>query len=855
MPGSGDNAINDNGAFLVLIGAADPAWSTFDLRAGNAAGATGGFWQQGSTVNCTSWFRLGVGSATSAGTYSISGGTLNVSASGTYMRIGELGTGTLNITNGTVAHTLAPNPVILGSRASDGGGSFFGPSSSGTVNQFGGVFTNNGELWLGNGNSGAPSLAGTYNLNGGIVSQSNWLAIGRSGANGTLNLKGGSFTKYGTGNNVTLGTGSGGIATINMTAGYFTNTQSQTWLGEGGTCTWNLSGTGTNILGAAYVGYDVNGGQGNGLLNISAGAFNTTTLMVGYGNNTAANTVQGYVVQSGGTVSASSGDDRIGGGSGVNDTNSIGIYNISGGTLSINANFQIGAFGNGELNVRGGIVSNTAGFGVVGRNAGSFGVLDVSGGSFTFTPTGNKLIVGEQGVGTLNMRGGLVTNLATATAGATLIGGSENTAGSVGVVNLIGGTLNTASVGTGTSGSANVSSTLNFNGGTLQARAASATFLTGLNNAYVWSGGAAIDSQGNAITIGQSLIAPTDNGVTSIPVATGGAGYVIPPIVKIAGGGGTNATAIAVTNGAGAVASILITSPGVNYTTPPTVTLLGGEFTTAATLGTVTIGANASTGGLTKSGSSTLTLTGGNTFPGNLTLNGGFINFTNFSNLGTGATISFNGGGLQYGAATTTDVSTRTLSFPGTGTIDTGANTVTFNNPIGNGGAGGLTKVGVGTLILNASNTFAGNVSVSIGSLVINNGGALGTGAKTITVNNGTAGLDQLHLNGSGGVELEEVAADGDAFFPSTHSTHCGQPNSARFNSPGRRIIWAGNYKRRPMCPSPAPARIGRRSRIRPARIRCSSRLCPRVAASVSGWRIPEKYQLRFPFPASGGSR
>jgi flagellar basal body L-ring protein FlgH len=71
---------------------------------------------------------------------------------------------------------------------------------------------------------------------------------------------------------------------------------------------------------------------------------------------------------------------------------------------------------------------------------------------------------------------------------------------------------------------------------------------------------------------------------------------------------------------------------------------------------------------------------------------------------------------------------------------------------------------------LNASNTFAGNVSVSIGSLVLNNGGALGTGAKTITVNNGTAGLDQLHLNGSGGVELEEVAADGDAFFPSTHS-------------------------------------------------------------------------------------
>ncbi len=748
VPTAATNAMSDNGANLCLILASDPTWSTFDLRAGNGAGATGGFWQQGSIVNCTSWFRMGVGSATSAGTYSISGGTLNVNASGAYMRIGELGAGTLNITNGTVTHTVAPNPIILGQRDTT---SYGGASSTGTVNQWGGLLTNNGELWVGNSTAGYPSLAGTYNLNAGIVSQSNWLAVGRSGAVGILNLKGGSFTKYGSGNNVTLGTGSGGSATINMTGGYFTNTQSGTWLGEGGTCTWNLSGTGTNILGTAYVGYDVNGGQGNGLLNISAGAFNTTTLMVGYGNNTAANTVQGYVVQTGGSVSASSGDDRIGGGSGANDVGTVGIYNISGGTLSINANFQIGAYGNGELNLRGGIVSNTAGFGVVGRNAGAFGVLDVSGGSFTFTPTGNKLIVGEQGVGTLNMRGGLVTNLATATAGATLIGGTENTVGTVGVVNLNGGTLNTASVGTGTSSSANVSSTLNFNGGTLQARAASATFLTGLNNAFVWSGGAVIDSQANAITVAQPLIVPTGNGVTSIPVATGGAGYVIPPIVKITGGGGTNATAIAVTNGAGTVASILITSPGVNYTTAPTVTLLGGDFTTAATIGTVTIGANASTGGLTKNGSGTLTLTGGNTFPGNLTLNGGFVNFTNTSNLGTGSTITFNGGGLQYGVSNTIDMSTRTLTFTGTASIDTGANTVTFANPIGNGGAGGLTKVGVGTLNLNAANTFAGGVNVSIGSLVINNNSALGTGAKTITINNGTAGLDQLHLNGSGG--------------------------------------------------------------------------------------------------------
>ncbi len=50
---------------------------------------------------------------------------------------------------------------------------------------------------------------------------------------------------------------------------------------------------------------------------------------------------------------------------------------------------------------------------------------------------------------------------------------------------------------------------------------------------------------------------------------------------------------------------------------------------------------------------------------------------------------------------------------------------------------------------LTGANTFTGNVSVNSGGLLIRNAGALGEGAKNITVNNGTAGRPQLYLDGT----------------------------------------------------------------------------------------------------------
>ena len=88
------------------------------------------------------------------------------------------------------------------------------------------------------------------------------------------------------------------------------------------------------------------------------------------------------------------------------------------------------------------------------------------------------------------------------------------------------------------------------------------------------------------------------NGVTAITVTAGGSGYTSPPIVGIAGGGGTGAQAVATISG-GVVTGINITVPGCNYALVPTVNFtLGGGAGAAATatitpgsVGTITLGA------------------------------------------------------------------------------------------------------------------------------------------------------------------------------------------------------------------------------------------------------------------------
>lgn len=157
------------------------------------------------------------------------------------------------------------------------------------------------------------------------------------------------------------------------------------------------------------------------------------------------------------------------------------------------------------------------------------------------------------------------------------------------------------------------------------------------------------------------------------------------------------------------------------------------------------------TGGLTKTGSGTLTLTGDNTYSGTTGLSGGVLNFTKLDNLGIGNAIAFNGGTLQYAANNTTDITARTVtttyvSSSATGaTIDTNGNNVTFATSAITG-TGSFTKSGAGTLTLNVANTYTGVTAITAGTVKLGQVNALPL--TTLTLNGGTPTAGTLDVNG-----------------------------------------------------------------------------------------------------------
>ena len=231
-----------------------------------------------------------------------------------------------------------------------------------------------------------------------------------------------------------------------------------------------------------------------------------------------------------------------------------GLFSMSGGTVNLGGAFNIGL----DFN------ANTA-----------VGVVDISGGTLThaaltaFMNTGNGATSGAA-TGILTVRGtGTVKDLSTQF----LVTGTSSTATSpaTGIVNLLtGGTIRPTK---SQSRHSIAKATINFDGGTLEAYTtnAGASFLTGLDNAFVYGGGLTVDTNGQNVTIGQALTPPTGYGIgvdgSTIPVANGGLGYLAAPVVTFAApASGVAATGVAVINSNGTVTGITITSPGSGYT-------------------------------------------------------------------------------------------------------------------------------------------------------------------------------------------------------------------------------------------------------------------------------------------------
>src|SRR5208337_4622589 len=132
------------------------------------------------------------------------------------------------------------------------------------------------------------------------------------------------------------------------------------------------------------------------------------------------------------------------------------------------------------------------------------------------------------------------------------------------------------------------------------------------------------------------------------------------------------------------------------------------------------------TGGLTKQGGGTLTLSGLNSYSGGTSFNGGILAVNSDSNLGTGP-LSFNGGTLEALAAGGGITSSKAIMLnAGGGTFLADAGTSSILNGSING-VGSLTKDGLGTLTLTGTNTYSGGTNIAEGILQAGSSTALST--------------------------------------------------------------------------------------------------------------------------------
>jgi len=127
----------------------------------------------------------------------------------------------------------------------------------------------------------------------------------------------------------------------------------------------------------------------------------------------------------------------------------------------------------------------------------------------------------------------------------------------------------------------------------------------------------------------------------------------------------------------------------------------------------------------TFAGTGTINLTGG-------VLETGRAIVTATSSLATGTgTINFNGGTLRASGSSGDLLRVTTANvLNGGAVIDTNTFDVTVAQRLLNGGSGGLTKLGAGTLTLTGSSTYIGPTTVSAGKLAVN--GVLGSGSLSV---------------------------------------------------------------------------------------------------------------------------
>ena len=419
------------------------------LNAGDVSvgsGSSGTFNQSGGTVTSSRYgLSLGDSVTSASATYNLSGGTLSVSTTD----IGSYGTGIINQSGGTFTNSgtfyLGDGAGVTSTYTLSGASSqlstgvmYIGNAGVGVFNQSGGTFTTNGNaLYLGyyapgGDPQGDANSSGTYTLSGGALTTGT-AYVGYGGV-GVFNQSGGTFATNG--NGLVLGANAGSSGTYTLSGGTLTTARTQvsdnantsTFTQTGGTHTTgtlSLTGYATSSVGT----YNLNGGTlnvgtvtsgDNGVSGTSTFNFNGGTLQAGASDNpgAASNPTTFFSglttpnVQAGGARIDTNGfnvtvaqvllhDTTAGAlatdggltklGAGTLTLTAANTYTgnttVSGGTLSVAGDANLGAAGNGVFVLSGASLVFTGNAPLTGRtfNLVNGTVAPASGGSLTYT--------------------------------------------------------------------------------------------------------------------------------------------------------------------------------------------------------------------------------------------------------------------------------------------------------------------------------------------------------------------------------------------------------------------------------------------------------------------------------------